>query len=224
MASHPSSSGLPKWLTYVLTYGFGFGLAGFVLFWVGAFVMGVFEHSRPKQAEPVLESAAVAESAPVLGADAATATPAPVVPVSNAVAVAPPLYQEGQVIYTTICGVCHQPTGLGLPNMFPPLVGSDWVKAPSPERLIRILLHGFQGPIHINGQPFSTPAAVMPPQGALPDEKIAAVLTYIRHSWGNAASAVTPEQIQAVRQADKDRVGMWTEAELLKVPADARNP
>ena len=58
--------------------------------------------------------------------------------------------------------MCHQPTGLGLPNMFPPLAGSDWVTAPGPERLIRIVLHGFQGPINSlsgalrNGRVFSS--------------------------------------------------------------------
>jgi len=209
MASHHSSPGAPNWLIQLFTYGIGFALAGSVLFWAVVFLAGIFQSSRPKVAEKVKES----ERAAV--ADVAAAAPA------NSV---PPLFEEGKVIYTTICGVCHQPTGIGLPNMFPPLAGSDWVKAAAPDRLIRIVLHGFQGPIHVNGQAFSTPAPLMPPQGALPDEKIAAVLTYIRHSWDNAASAVTPDQVKAVREADKGRVAMWTEEELLKIPLAAGTP
>ena len=118
----------------------------------------------------------------------------------------------------TVCFACHQPTGTGLPNMFPPLAGSDWLSAPKPDRIIRIVLHGITGPITINGKPFSTPAPMMPPQGAaLSDQQIADVLTFVRSSWGNNASAVTPDQVKAIRDAEKARTAMWTEAELLKI-------
>lgn len=128
--------------------------------------------------------------------------------------------QAGQTVYMTVCFACHQPTGQGLPNMFPPVAGSDWVSAPKPDRLIRIVLHGFTGPITINGKPFTTPAPLMPPQGAaLSDQQIADVLTYVRQSFGNKASIVTPEQVKAIREAEKARAAMWTEAEILKIPA-----
>jgi mono/diheme cytochrome c family protein len=139
-------------------------------------------------------------------------------------AAALPGFEEGKTLFTTICAVCHQPTGLGLPNMFPPLAGSDWVNAPGSERLIRIVVHGFQGPINVNGKPFASLAPMMPPQGALPDKQIAAVLTYARNAFGNKGSAVTPEQVKAVRDAEKDRVAMWDEASLLKVPVTGAQP
>jgi mono/diheme cytochrome c family protein len=83
----------------------------------------------------------------------------------------------GQQVYNTVCFACHQPTGQGLPGMFPPVASSDWVNKPKPDRLIRMVLHGFMGPITINGKPFTSPAPLMPPQGAaLSDDQIANVL------------------------------------------------
>lgn len=128
---------------------------------------------------------------------------------------------RGQTVYMQVCFACHQPTGLGLPGMFPPLAGSDWVSAKKPDRMIRMVLHGFTGPVTINGKPFTTPAPLMPPQGsALSDQQIADVLTYVRDSFGGKASAVTPDQVKATREAEKARTAMWTEAELKNIPTD----
>ena len=105
--------------------------------------------------------------------------------------------------------------------MFPPLASSDWVAAKKPDRIIRMVLHGFTGPITLNGKPFASPAPLMPPQGAaLSDTQIADVLTYVRNSFGNKAGAVTPEQVAAIRAAEKARSAMWTEAEILKIPVE----
>lgn len=128
---------------------------------------------------------------------------------------------RGQTVYMQVCFACHQPTGLGLPGMFPPLAGSDWTSAKKPDRMIRMVLHGFTGPITINGKPFTSPAPLMPPQGAaLSDTQIADVLTFVRNSFGNKADAVTPEQVKAIREAEKARAAMWTEAELQKIPVE----
>ncbi len=124
---------------------------------------------------------------------------------------------KGSQVYMQVCFACHQPTGQGLPGMFPALVSSDWATAPRPDRLIRMVLQGLTGPITLNGQPFSTPAPIMPPQGAaLDDDQIASVLTYVRNSFGNKASAVTPDEVKAIREAEKARTAMWTQAELEK--------
>jgi nitrite reductase (NO-forming) len=120
-----------------------------------------------------------------------------------------------------VCFACHQPTGMGLPGMFPPLASSDWVTAKKPDRIIRMVLHGFTGPITLNGKPFASPAPLMPPQGAaLSDTQIADVLTYVRSSFGNKAGAVTPAEVAAIREAEKARSAMWTEAEILKIPTE----
>ena len=61
----------------------------------------------------------------------------------------------------------------------------------------------------------------MPPQGAaLSDLQIADVLTYVRGSFGNTAGAVAPDQVKAIRESEKARTAMWTEAEILKIAVE----
>ena len=91
------------------------------------------------------------------------------------------------------------------------------MNATNPDRMIRIVLHGLMGPIKINKEPFTSAAPLMPPQGtALTDEQIAGVLTFVRQSFGNTASAVTADQVKAVRETEKSRAAMWTGDELDK--------
>jgi mono/diheme cytochrome c family protein len=122
----------------------------------------------------------------------------------------------GGTLYTANCATCHLPTGLGLPGAIPPLANSDWVSG-SPERLIRVVLNGLQGPVVVNGTTFPG-AAAMPAFGStgtnLSDDRIAAILTYVRQAWGNASDPVSPEQVAAVRADVGARADAWTAAEL----------
>jgi mono/diheme cytochrome c family protein len=127
------------------------------------------------------------------------------------------LFVSGQRVFTIYCSVCHQVTGQGLPGQFPPLTESEWVVAQSPNRMIRLVLDGIQGPITVKGQNYN---GAMPPwRELLTDTDIAAVLTYVRgnKNWGNSASAVTPEQVKAVRDKVAARPA-WSPDELLQVP------
>ncbi|MFC4994206.1 c-type cytochrome [Rubritalea tangerina] len=101
---------------------------------------------------------------------------------------------DGAKIYAT-CAACHQANGQGLPGAFPPLAESEWVNGPA-ENLIRIQLRGLMGPITVKGKQYNS---VMPPNAAMSDEDIAAVLTYVRSNFGNKASAVTADQVKALR-------------------------
>lgn len=119
------------------------------------------------------------------------------------------------------CNTCHQVTGLGQPGVYPPLAGSEWVVG-SEERVIRVVLHGLQGKITVKGTDYN--AAAMPSFGKVAgsgynwsDDKIAAVLTYVRQEWGNAAGAITTEQVAAIRAKEGDRKA-WTADELAKLP------
>lgn len=109
------------------------------------------------------------------------------------------------------CSACHGQNGEGGP-IAPPLAGSDWVKGPV-SNLIRIQLRGLQGPITVSGKEYSFPTG-MAALAYQTDEQIAAVLTYVRNSFGNKASAVKPEQVAALRsEVGKPQL---TAAELTK--------
>jgi mono/diheme cytochrome c family protein len=122
----------------------------------------------------------------------------------------------GAKTYAQNCSICHQPTGMGVPGQFPPLAGSEWVLEEGPNRIIKLILNGVQGPITVNGQPFNN---AMPPwRDIMTDDQIAAVATYIRSTWGNKAPPVKPEEVKAQRDATAARTSSWSPAELLSQP------
>lgn len=106
---------------------------------------------------------------------------------------------RGQEVYATICANCHQPDGRGLAGAFPPLAQSDFLLGKI-EDPIRVLLEGRQGQITVNGTSYE---GVMP-NFSLPDQDIAAVLSYVRSNFGNAGSAVSTDDVRRVRAALAD--------------------
>ncbi len=137
---------------------------------------------------------------------------------------------RGKDLYSRNCSVCHMDEGTGNPaNNCPPLAGSEWVAAPGPGRIIRLVSKGGTGPIEVKGQVWNggTMLAIgdqlTGPGGAALDEKgksegIAAIITYIRKVFGNNASPVTPEQVEAVRAQIKDRTAYFSAEELKAAP------
>lgn len=122
----------------------------------------------------------------------------------------PAVMEIGKVQFM-VCAACHGQNGEGGP-IAPPLAGSDWVKGPV-ENLIRIQLRGLQGPITVSGKEYNFPTG-MAALAYQTDEQIAAVLTYVRNSFGNKAPAVKPEQVAALRsEVGKPQL---TPAELTK--------
>jgi len=124
------------------------------------------------------------------------------------------LFDAGREMYVVVCGACHQPNGLGIEGLAPPLVDSEWVLG-SPDRLARITLHGVRGPISVKGKTWQL--ADMPRLDVLGDQELAGLLTYIRREWGHTAAAISPEFMGKVRAETAAREEAWTEAELLKV-------
>ncbi len=122
------------------------------------------------------------------------------------------LFARGKTTYTTLCGVCHQPTGSGLPGLAPPLLNSEWALGPV-DRPIRIVLGGLTGPVEVAGTQWQLE---MPGLQILSDEDVAGVLTYIRREWEHSESTVTPQEVAAVRAATKTRTKPWTAEELQK--------
>lgn len=102
---------------------------------------------------------------------------------------------QDQKLYNTFCGACHQQNGKGALGRMPPLAGTDWVVGDK-KRLIRVVLNGLQGSVEVTGETYNS---VMPGHGFLSDDDIATILTYIRKSFGNEASAISPEEVKAMR-------------------------
>ena len=82
-----------------------------------------------------------------------------------------------------------------MPGQYPPLVGSEWVLASGPARMIRIVLDALQGPVKVKGLNFNN--TMTPWRDTLTDQQIAAIITYVRtqKDWGHNASPVTPEEV-----------------------------
>lgn len=124
--------------------------------------------------------------------------PAAKAPAKNAVGVPVALLASGKLVYTQYCLTCHMADGLGVDGMNPPLAKTDYVLGDK-TRLTKVLLNGLQG-VEIGGEQYH---GVMPAQESLSDAQIAAVLTYVRNSFGNKASVVMVGEVKAVRAGNK---------------------
>jgi mono/diheme cytochrome c family protein len=145
------------------------------------------------------ESTAAANAEPSLAANTAGQPATPAV--------------DGGQIYTTRCVSCHQASGAGLPGVFPPLAGSEWVNG-DPNTLALIPLLGINGSITVAGKSYS---GAMPAFGAqLSDAELAAVLSHIRSSFGNHAPPVTPELVKTERDRYASRTQPWGGGDELK--------
>jgi mono/diheme cytochrome c family protein len=115
-----------------------------------------------------------------------------------AAGVSPALLAAGKAVYVQNCLSCHQADGGGVDGMNPPLTKTDYVLGDK-TRLVNVLVNGLKG-VEINGEEYRS---VMPAQTHLTDQQMADVLTYVRNSFGNKASAVNMAEVKAVRAAKK---------------------
>ncbi|MEY4307588.1 MAG: hypothetical protein RJA95_956 [Verrucomicrobiota bacterium] len=125
--------------------------------------------------------------------------------------------ERGKAVYSRTCIACHQPTGMGLPPVFPPLAGSEWV-AKDASIAVRNIINGMQGPITVKGVTYNS---MMPPVAGLSDKDIADVVTYVNNSWGNAGPSVTEAEVAAIKKKYADRKTPWTAAEYEKEAKEA---
>jgi mono/diheme cytochrome c family protein len=129
-----------------------------------------------------------------------------------------PVFEMGKAIFENACAQCHQKSGLGVPGLNPPLVGSEWVLAEGANRIIRVVLDGATGPISVKGTEFNATMLAWRPN--LDDKQIAAVLTFVRNNpdWDHKAGPVKPEEVAKIRKATAERTSNWTAKELEAVP------
>jgi len=190
-ASPAGSHAIPAWSLVLLWL---------LAFWVGGYLIRYHGGFRPDVFDETLDLDSLALSGPLKTADLAVL---------------------GKRSFSANCVACHQTTGLGVPNQYPPLVGSEFTLGPT-DHLILIVLHGLEGPVKVKGETYN---GAMPTwKDVLTDAQIAGILTYVRSSWGNEAGAVTVDQVKALREKYKERMNAWKSAELLAIPAEEAPP
>lgn len=111
-------------------------------------------------------------------------------------ALAGTVMDRGKTVYMKRCLACHQADGGGVPNLNAPLDGATAVKGNDKAKLIRYVLKGFNERVELDGETYSNNMAPLPD---LSDQEIADVLTFVRNSWSNKASAVSPSEVKSVR-------------------------
>ena len=126
-------------------------------------------------------------------------------------------YLAGQQIYLREghCVTCHQANGQGLDPAFPSIAGSPWVSGDK-DRLIKLTLYGLMGPLEINGKKYDGQVPMTPFGGMLNDDEVAAVLTFVRNSFGNEAAPIQAAEVQKIRAANPGRMMLYSTEDLLK--------
>ena len=120
-------------------------------------------------------------------------------------------FETGRTLFTRVCAACHQASGRGLDGLAPPLLDSEWVLG-SPERLVRVVLNGLRGNITVLGRQHTGDMPAF--GGALNDEQVSSVLTYLRREWGHVAPPIEPEQVRKIRAATAGHTDAWSSDEL----------
>lgn len=117
---------------------------------------------------------------------------------------------DGKQVFTVNCVACHQASGKGLPGVFPPLDGSEWVGGDE-RTLVNILLHGVSGELTVMGNTYK---GAMPSFQQLSDAELAAVASYVRSEWSNKAGAIKAELFASERESSTRTAPFNGEAEL----------
>jgi len=126
------------------------------------------------------------------------------------------LFKLGKSLYHEEgnCTTCHQMDGKGvIASGFPPLVNSEWVLGDN-KKLIKITLNGLMGPIKILGKDYEGKVPMLGYKSLMTDEEIAAVLSYIRNSFGNKAVPIQPSEVKKIREETRDKKGYYLAKEL----------
>ncbi|MBH9578700.1 cytochrome c [Inhella sp. 1Y17] len=109
---------------------------------------------------------------------------------------------NGAALYASLCVACHQANGAGVPGVFPPLAGSEWVRGRDAQ-LARIVLQGVSGTLTVKGVDYQ---GVMPAfKQQLGDAEMAALLTHLRSQWGNGAAPVSADTVATARKSLETR-------------------
>ncbi|MGC2782030.1 MAG: cytochrome c [Bradyrhizobium sp.] len=182
--TNDAQAGLGKWTVDEVVQYLKVGQARGVL--ASGPMKDVVENSTSRMADADLKAMAV-----YLKTRGAAGSPAP-----GALAAGDSRMKVGEAIFVDTCAACHVRSGEGIPRVFPKLAGATIATQDDPASLIHIVITGGQGAATAT----HPTAPTMPSFGfRLNDEQIAAVVTYVRNSWGNAAAPVTADAVKAIR-------------------------
>jgi mono/diheme cytochrome c family protein len=123
---------------------------------------------------------------------------------------------SGKKLFAVNCASCHQSSGLGLGDQYPPLAGSEWVSV-NPELLIKVIVKGLIGEIQVKGKTYAPAGGMAAVSNLKTDREIANVATYVRQAWGNEASEVSEEEVAQVRADSADQKDQWIGQELQSI-------
>ncbi|NJB72151.1 putative membrane-bound dehydrogenase-like protein [Saonia flava] len=133
------------------------------------------------------------------------------------------VYATGRQKYLNLCASCHGTQGEGMARFAPPLKQSEWVTGED-YKLTMILLYGMEGTVTVNGKKYDIPEILpsMPSFSTLQNEEIAAIITYIRNSWGHTASEVSSRTVGGIRFRTQGKITPWKESELDTITFDVK--
>lgn len=131
------------------------------------------------------------------------------------------MWEMGKELYVLHCSGCHQMNGNGREPLAPPLNQSEWVTGPT-DVLGLIVLNGMRGPVRVNGVLYQPPMIQkqMPGIGqnkAFTDEKVAALLSFIRNSWNNQAPFISVSEMAEIREKARSMQGLVSQNQLLQL-------
>lgn len=191
------ASGLGRWseadIAEFLATGHGGQIAAF-----GSMVDVIENSTQYFHTDDLNAIAHYLKSFPAYGEKASYKPDKPAVAITLSALVTGEVEHPGAGLYQSFCVKCHQETGTGEPGKFPKLAGNSIVLSENPASLIRLLLAGGKtAQTRVGPEPGEMPSFAE----KLSNQQIAEVLSYIRNSWGNAASPVTTRQVSSLRSA-----------------------
>lgn len=111
--------------------------------------------------------------------------------------------EAGKALFQGTCSTCHMADGKGIEGIFPPLAGSDFLKADK-KRAIGVVVNGLSGPITVNGKQYNS---VMPPMSQLNDDEVANILTFVFNAWDKTGVSVSSAEVKEVRGSTERPAG-----------------
>jgi mono/diheme cytochrome c family protein len=129
--------------------------------------------------------------------------------------VKPQVFAQGRQKYLNLCANCHGTSGEGMARFAPPLKKSEWVSGDG-HKLAMIILHGMEGPVTVNGKEYDIPDILpnMPAFTTLQDSDIAAIISYMRNSWGHSEPTIERSDVTRIRFRTQGKITPWTASEL----------